>query len=90
MGDSAVTNLVGNDAVGHVHYRRSELGPLSGDEVLFEIIALDPGTAEDEVPVKDSIATTLLRRFALPEAPMPEQKVTKESAEHLLRSRIMA
>ena len=46
---------------------------------LFEMIGLYPGAAQEEAPVDDSLARTLLRRLGLPEEAMLESSVTKDS-----------
>lgn len=59
------------EEVGKGHYL--------GMKYLFEMIGLYPATAEDDSPIQDSLAATLLRRLGLPETPLPEARVTKDS-----------
>ena len=76
-----ITNLVGNGAVGMVETTIEEVGKghYLGMKYLFEMVGLYPATIDgDGAPVSDSMAATLLRRLGLPEAPMPEEKVTKD------------
>ena len=75
-----ITNLVGNDAIGMVETTIEEVGKghYLGMKYLFEMVGLYPATASgDGALVSDSMAATLLRRLGLPEAPLPEEKVTK-------------
>ena len=76
-----ITDLVGNDAVGMVEITMEEVGKghYLGMKYLFEMIGLYPSTIEDEYVVQDSMAATLLRSLGLPEMPVPEQTVTKDS-----------
>ncbi len=76
-----ITDLVGNGAVGMVETTMEEVakGHYLGMKYLFEMIGLYPATATDDAPSEDSLAAILLRRLGLPEAPMPEPSVTKES-----------
>jgi hypothetical protein len=78
-----ITVLVGNGAVKMVETTMEEVskGHYLGMKYLFEMIGLYPATAADNTPAQDSMAAVLLRRLGLPEAPMQEQGVTKESEE---------
>ena len=75
-----ITNLVGNDAIGMVETTIEEVGKghYLGTNYLFVLVGLYPTTAAEGELVPDSMAATLLRRLGLPEAPMPEEKVTKD------------
>ena len=76
-----ITNLVGNGAVGMVETTMEEVGKghYLGMKYLFEMVGLYPATTSgDGALVSDSMAATLLRRLGLPEAPLPEEKVTKD------------
>jgi hypothetical protein len=76
-----ITNMVGNDAVGMVETTIEEVGKghYLGMKYLFEMVGLYPATTSgDGALVSDSMAATLLRRLGLPEAPLPEEKVTKD------------
>lgn len=76
-----ITDLVGNGAVGMVANTIEEVGKghYLGMKYLFEMIGLYPATAANDAPIQDSLAATLLRRLGLPEGPMPEAGVTKDS-----------
>ena len=76
-----ITDLVGNGAVGMVEATMEEVGKgdYLGMKYLFEMIGLYPATSTDDAPEQDSLAATLLRRLGIPEAPMPESRVTKDS-----------
>ena len=76
-----ITDLVGNGAVGMVESTMEEVakGHYLGMKYLFEMIGLYPATASDNAPSQDSMAAILLRRLGLPEAPVEELRVTKES-----------
>lgn len=56
-------------------------GHYLGMKYLFEMIGLYPATAAEGTHSQDSLAAVLLRRLGLPEAPMQERSVTKESEE---------
>jgi hypothetical protein len=43
------------------------------------MIGLYPATSPDDAPVEDSLAAILLRTLGIPEAPVPESGVTKDS-----------
>jgi hypothetical protein len=76
-----IANLVGNDAIGMVETTIEEVGKghYLGMKYLFELVGLYPATTGgDGALVSDSMAATLLRRLGLPEAPLPEEKVTKD------------
>jgi hypothetical protein len=72
---------VGNGAVGMVEATIEEVGNgrYLGMKYLFEMIGLYPASLTDDAPVPDSLAAMLLRRLGLPDAPMPELRVTKDS-----------
>lgn len=76
-----ITTLVGTSALGMVETTIEEVGKghYLGMKYLFEMIGLYPATATDEAPIQDSLAATLLRHLGLPETPIPEPKVTKDS-----------
>lgn len=76
-----IMDLVGNSAVGMVETTMEEVGKghYLGMKYLFEMIGLYPATAADDAPMEDTLAAILLRRLGLPEAPMPEPRVTKDS-----------
>ena len=80
---SEITNLVGNGAVRMVETAMEEVakGHYLGMKYLFEMIGLYPATAAEGTHSQDSLAAVLLRRLGLPEAPMQERSVTKESEE---------
>ena len=76
-----IANRVGNDAIGMVETTIEEVGKghYLGMKYLFELVGLYPATTGgDGALVSDSMAATLLRRLGLPEAPLPEEKVTKD------------
>jgi hypothetical protein len=75
-----ITDLVGNGAVGMVESTMEEVGKghYLGMKYLFEMIGLYPAT--EDAPIEDTLAAILLRRLRLPEEPMPELRVTKDSA----------
>ena len=76
-----ITDLVGNGAVGMVETTMEEVGKghYLGMKYLFEMIRLYPAASTDDTLLQESLAATLLRRLGLPEAPMPEANVTKDS-----------
>lgn len=76
-----ITELVGNGAVGMVESTMEEVGKghYLGMKYLFEMIGLYPATAADDAPIENTLAAILLRRLGLPEEPMPEPRVTKDS-----------
>ena len=76
-----ITYLVGNGAVGMVESTMEQVGKghYLGMKYLFEMIGLYPATGADDEPMEDTLAAILLRRLGLPEAPMPELRVTKDS-----------
>jgi len=79
-----ITNLVGNEAVGLVQSAIDEAdkGHYAAMKYLFEMIGLYPESGQEaESPDGDALARTLLRRLELLEEPVPEAKVTKETAE---------
>jgi hypothetical protein len=47
-------------------------------KLLFEMVGLYPAAGEEESPVADSMAKTLLRRLQLPEELAPDTDVTKD------------
>lgn len=76
-----IADLVGNGALGMVETTMEEVGKghYLGMKYLFELIGLYPAAAADDAPKQDSMAAILLRRLGLPETPLPESRVTKES-----------
>jgi hypothetical protein len=76
-----IMDLVGHGALDMVESTMEEAGKghYLGMKYLFEMIGLFPVTAAEEAPVEDSLAAILLRRLGLPETPMAESRVTKES-----------
>jgi len=75
-----ITSLVGNQAIGMVKttIREVEKGHFPAMKYLFEMIGLYPAVGQEEAPVDNSLARTLLRRLGLPEQPMLENPVTKD------------
>ena len=75
-----ITDLVRNSAVEMVETTIDQVGNghYQGMKYLFEMIGLYPTMVTDGAPEQDSLAATLLRRLGLPEAPLPEQSVTKD------------
>lgn len=80
-----IEERVCNRAVGMVEDTMEEAakGHYLGMKYLFEMIGLYPAPSGDDVPVQDSLAAILLRTLGLPDAPMPEPGVTKDSARHM-------
>ena len=78
-----IADLVGNGAVGMVETTIDQVGKghYLGMKYLFEMIGLYPATSTDDVPREDSLAAILLRRLGLPDEPMPEAGVTKDSGD---------
>jgi hypothetical protein len=76
-----IADIVGNGAIGMVETTIDQVGKghYLGMKYLFEMIGLYPATATNEAAEEDSLAAVLLRRLGLPEAPMPEPGVTKDS-----------
>lgn len=76
-----IADLVGNGAVGMVETTMEEVGKghYLGMKYLFEMIGLYPATGTEDASKQDSMAAILLRRLGLPETPMAESGVTKES-----------
>ena len=77
-----INDIVGHGAVGMVEATIDQVGKghYLGMKYLFEMIGLYPATSNEEAPTEDSLAAILLRRLGLPDAPMPEPGVTKDSA----------
>lgn len=75
-----IRNLVGQQAQNMVETTIAEVGKghYLAMKYLFEMIGLYPGVAQEESPVDDSLARTLLRRLGLPDDPMFELPVTKD------------
>src|SRR5258708_32364654 len=76
-----ISSLVGGHAVGMVETTIDEVdkGHYLAMKFLFELIGLYPVSGEEEEsPVADSMAKTLLRRLQLPEEPAMETSVTKD------------
>lgn len=78
-----ITDLVRNGAVEMVETTIDQVGKghYLGMKYLFEMIGLYPAISTDDAPAQDSMAAILLRRLGLPEMQMPEQTVTKDSAD---------
>ena len=76
-----ITALVGNGAVGMVEATMDEVGKghYLGMKYLVEMIGLYPATSPDDAPVEDSLAAILLRTLGIPQVPVPESGVTKDS-----------
>lgn len=77
-----ITGLVSSGAVGMVENTIEEVGKghYLGMKYLFEMIGLYPASPTEDTSTQDSMAATLMRRLGIPEAPMPEPAVTKESS----------
>ena len=76
-----ITDLVRDQAVPMVKITISEVdkGHYSATKYLFEMIGLYPAATQEETEDEDSLARTLFRRLGLPEEPMLEVEVTKDS-----------
>ena len=76
-----ITDLVRDQAVPMVEITISEVdkGHYSAMKYLFEMIGLYPAATQEETEGEDSLARTLFRRLGLPEEPMLEVEVTKDS-----------
>ena len=76
-----IADIVGNGAVGMVETTIDQVGKghYLGMKYLFEMIGLYPATSTNDAAEEDSLAAVLLRRLGLPEAPIPEPGVTKDS-----------
>jgi hypothetical protein len=76
-----IADLVGSGAVGMVETTIEEVekGHYLGMKFLFEMIGLYPATSTEDAPAEDSLAATLLRRLGIPEAPVQESRITKDS-----------
>jgi hypothetical protein len=76
-----ITNLVRDQAVPMVEITIEEVdkGHYAAMKYLFEMIGLYPAPALEEAAGEDSLAGTLLRRLRLPEDPLLEREVTKDS-----------
>jgi hypothetical protein len=85
-----ITDLVGKGAVGMVEATMDEVGKghSLGMKYLFEMIGLYPATSPGDAPVEDSLAAILLRTPGIPEAPVPESGVTKDSRATTAASRM--
>ncbi len=71
-----ITDLVAQNAVVMVQHAIdavNEEGQYQAIKYLFEMVGLYPASAEDESPVEDSLAQTLLHHLGLSEAAPPEQ-----------------
>ncbi len=76
-----IADLVESGALGMVETTIEEVekGHYLGMKYLFEMIGLYPATSTEDVPAEDSLAATLLRRLGIPEAPVQESRITKDS-----------
>ena len=76
-----IAEIVGNGAVGMVETTIDQVGKghYLGMKYLFEMIGLYPATSTNDAAEEDSLAAVLLRRLGLPEAPIEEPGVTKDS-----------
>ena len=76
-----ITDRVGNSALSMVETTIGEVenGHYLGMKYLFEMIGLYPAASTDDLPSPDTMAAVLLRRLGLPETPLPEPRVTKDS-----------
>jgi hypothetical protein len=76
-----ITDFVENGAVGMVEATMDEVGKghYLGMKYLFEMIGPYPATSPDVAPVEDSLAAILLRTLGIPEVPVAESRVTKDS-----------
>ncbi len=82
-----VTELVAKNAVPIVRQAIesvTEEGQYQAIKCLFEMIGLYPAAAQDESPLQDSLARTLLDRLGLPEVAVQEPV---ERAEKLITDR---
>jgi len=76
-----IMSLVGDQAVGMVETTigEAEKGHFAAMKYLFEMIGLYPATGQqEEAPVENALARTLLRRLGLPEQPVLETGGTKD------------
>jgi len=79
-----ITDLVAQNAVAMVQHSIdavNEEGQYQAIKYLFEMVGLYPAAADDESPVEDSLAKTLMHHLGLmetttPEAELPEKEST--------------
>jgi hypothetical protein len=76
-----IAEIVGNGAVGMVETTIDQVGKghYLGMKYLFEMIGLYPATSTNVAAEENSLAAVLLRRLGLPDEPIPEPGVTKDS-----------
>lgn len=76
-----IADIVGNGAVGMVETTIDQVGKghYLGMKYLFEMIGLYPATSTDAATAEDSLAATLLRTLGIPDPPIPEPGITKDS-----------
>ncbi len=76
-----IADIVGNGAIGMVETMIDQVGKghYLGMKYLFEMIGLYPATSTNDAAEEDSLAAVLLRRLGLPDEPIPEPGVTKDS-----------
>ena len=77
-----IRNRVGQEALGMVESTIDAVnnGQYAALKYLFEAVGLFPSDVQDESQQQNILAPTLLRALGLPEVPMTENAVTKDSA----------
>ena len=78
-----IRNRVGQEALGMVESTINAVnnGQYAALKYLFEAVGLFPGDVQDQPQQQDVLAPTLLRALGLPEFPVTENAVTKDSAQ---------
>ena len=78
-----IRNRVGQEALGMVEATIDAVnnGQYAALKYLFEAVGLFPSDVPNETQQQDTLAPTLLRALGLPEVPVPDNAITKDSAQ---------
>jgi hypothetical protein len=78
-----IRNRVGQEALGMVEATIDAVnnGQYAALKYLFEAVGLFPSDVQSETQQQDTLAPTLLRALGLPEVPVPDNAITKDSAQ---------
>jgi len=78
-----IRNRVGHEALAMVEATIDAVnnGQYAALKYLFEAVGLFPSDVQTETQPQDGLAPTLLRALGLPEVPVPDNTVTKDSTQ---------
>jgi hypothetical protein len=78
-----IRNRVGQEALGMVEATIDAVnnGQYAALKYLFEAVGLFPADIQNEARSQDGLASALLRALGLPEVPVPDNAVTKDSVQ---------